>query len=114
MRRSCHLFRTSCAPPFGPCIRTFKVLLHFSIPHILCSTLQAVRSFKVLLHFSAFSFYIGVRDQSNNSLSSIEKPNQTVEDNQLLNQQLMSHNVSNYSIRLYSSQILFTEKQEIG
>ncbi len=25
-----HLFRTSCAPPFGPCIRTFKVLLHFS------------------------------------------------------------------------------------
>jgi len=30
MRRSCHLFRTSCASPFGPSIRSFKVLLHFS------------------------------------------------------------------------------------
>ena len=34
----------SCAPPFGPYIRTFKVLLHFSIPHILCSTLRAEHS----------------------------------------------------------------------
>jgi len=25
-----HLFRTSCASPFGPSIRSFKVLLHFS------------------------------------------------------------------------------------
>jgi len=25
-----YLFRTSCAPPFGPSIRSFKVLLHFS------------------------------------------------------------------------------------
>jgi len=25
-----HLFHTSCAPPFGACVRTFKALLHFS------------------------------------------------------------------------------------